>query len=90
MYCQTVLSMLPTLTEVIKMSEHKKTYRHEWKYLVSYPEADLLFQRLSPFLSLDKNAVNGEYMIRSLYFDDMIRRKRVLLSVILVIFTPSI
>lgn len=63
--------MRPTLTEVIEMAEHKKTYRHEWKYLVSYPEADLLFQRLSPFLSLDKNAVNGEYMIRSLYFDDM-------------------
>lgn len=50
--------------------ERKKIYRHEWKYLISYPEAELLQRRLSPFLALDNHAVNGEYMIRSLYFDD--------------------
>lgn len=50
--------------------EKKKIYRHEWKYLISYPEAELLQRRLSPFMTLDKNAVNGEYRIRSLYFDD--------------------
>lgn len=53
------------------MSGKQKVFRHEWKYLISYPEAELLQRRLTPFLSLDQNAVNGEYMIRSLYFDDM-------------------
>ena len=45
-------------------------YRNEWKYLLSYPEAELLKQRLLPFLHLDSHAQNGQYMIRSLYFDD--------------------
>ena len=67
----TALSMPPTSTKVNEMSEKKKVFRHEWKYLVSYPEAELLQRRLSPFLSLDRNAAGGEYMIRSLYFDDM-------------------
>lgn len=53
------------------MSEKNKVYRNEWKYLISYPEAALLRQRLSPFLAVDENAVDGMYMIRSLYFDDM-------------------
>lgn len=71
MCCLTALSMPPTSTKVNEMSEKKKVFRHEWKYLVSYPEAELLQRRLSPFLSLDRNAAGGEYMIRSLYFDDM-------------------
>ena len=49
---------------------HRNLFRHEWKYLISYPEAELLQRRLSPFLELDRNAAGGEYMIRSLYFDD--------------------
>ncbi|MGN0779693.1 MAG: polyphosphate polymerase domain-containing protein [Aristaeellaceae bacterium] len=54
------------------MEHAKRVYRHEWKYLISYPEAELLQRRLSPYLALDQNArQNGEYMIRSLYFDDM-------------------
>lgn len=52
------------------MAEQKKIFRNEWKYLISYPEAELLRRRLSPFLTLDKNAPEGQYMIRSLYFDD--------------------
>ena len=63
--------MRPTLTEVIEVDRPKKVFRNEWKYLVSYPEAELLQRRLSPFLELDKNAVGGEYMIRSLYFVDV-------------------
>lgn len=58
------------LTEVIEVPQGTKVYRHEWKYLISDPEAELLQRRLSPFLDLDKNAADGSYMIRSLYFDD--------------------
>lgn len=47
-----------------------EVYRNEWKYIISDPEAELLKQRLSPFLRQDPYAVNGMYMIRSLYFDD--------------------
>ncbi len=48
----------------------REFYRNEWKYLISKWEAELLKQRLSPFLGRDAHAVNGKYMIRSLYFDD--------------------
>lgn len=45
-------------------------YRNEWKYLIDTAQKELICQRLFPFLSLDKHAQNGGYMIRSLYFDD--------------------
>lgn len=45
-------------------------YRNEWKYLIDTAQKELICQRLSPFLKLDKHAQNGGYMIRSLYFDD--------------------
>ena len=45
-------------------------YRHEWKYLIDTAQKELICQRLSPFLELDKHARGGGYMIRSLYFDD--------------------
>lgn len=49
----------------------KQKFRHELKYIISYPERDLLRLRLGAFLSRDKNVnENGEYKIRSLYFDD--------------------
>lgn len=48
----------------------KKNFRHEWKYLISYGEFEALKPRLHPYFKLDSNAVNGEYVIRSLYFDD--------------------
>ena len=48
----------------------RKTYRNEWKYLISPWEAELLQQRLEPYMQLDPNAEGGSYMIRSLYFDD--------------------
>ena len=51
------------------MSKTEK-YRHEWKYLIDTAQKELICQRLSPFLTLDKNARDGGYMIRSLYFDD--------------------
>ena len=48
----------------------KERYRHEWKYLIDMAQKELICQRLSPFLELDKHARGGGYMIRSLYFDD--------------------
>ncbi|MBQ9747270.1 MAG: polyphosphate polymerase domain-containing protein [Clostridia bacterium] len=45
-------------------------YRNEWKYLIDTAQKELICQRLSPFLALDKNARDGGYMIRSLYFED--------------------
>ena len=51
------------------MSRNEK-YRHEWKYLIDTAQKELICQRLSHFLKLDKHAADGGYMIRSLYFDD--------------------
>jgi hypothetical protein len=45
-------------------------YRHELKYLISYPEYEGIRRRMLPYFSLDENARDGEYSIRSLYFDD--------------------
>ena len=45
-------------------------YRHEWKYLIDTAQKELICRRLTPFLTLDKHASSGSYMIRSLYFDD--------------------
>ena len=52
------------------MEQKKQIYRNEWKYVISYPEAELLKKRLEPFMQYDSHAVDGSYMIRSLYFDD--------------------
>ncbi len=52
------------------MAEDKQIYRHEWKYLLSHSEAELLRRRLSPFLRPDPHAGDNGYEIRSLYFDD--------------------
>ena len=47
-------------------------YRHEQKYYITFGEYWLLRQRIARALKLDPNAnENGEYQIRSLYFDDM-------------------
>lgn len=45
-------------------------YRNEWKYLIDTAQKELICKRLGPVLTLDKNAKNGGYMIRSLYFED--------------------
>lgn len=52
------------------MLDPEHIYRHEWKYLLSLNEAEILKRRLSPFLKLDKHAGPEGYEIRSLYFDD--------------------
>lgn len=47
-----------------------ENFRHEWKYLINEGEKEAISLRLKHFLTLDPNAQNGGYVIRSLYFDD--------------------
>ena len=47
-------------------------YRHELKYYITYNDYMMLKQRMSAVMNRDKNTnENGEYFIRSLYFDDI-------------------
>jgi len=46
-----------------------KTFRHEYKYVISYSEFLRLREKLNKVLDIDRN-FNG-YMIRSLYFDSV-------------------
>ena len=44
-------------------------YRHEWKHVIFYTDMLVLRQRLKAIMQVDRNAVDGKYFIRSLYFD---------------------
>jgi len=46
-------------------------YRHEWKHEINRGDMLILRQRLGAVMQRDKNAKNGKYFIRSLYFDNM-------------------
>jgi hypothetical protein len=46
-------------------------FRHKYKYLINYPELEEVKIRMKPYFKLDPHATGGEYMIRSLYFDDV-------------------
>lgn len=46
------------------------TFRNEWKYYLSIWECAALRERFGQLMQKDAHAVNGSYMIRSLYFDD--------------------
>lgn len=48
----------------------REVFRHEYKYLINRAEKEILILRLRDVIKLDKNAKNGGYNIRSLYFDD--------------------
>ncbi|SHO81513.1 hypothetical protein MNB_SV-15-1091 [hydrothermal vent metagenome] len=51
---------------------NQKIFRHELKYFINYFEYESLRRRLSSVLKRDKFAnENGDYHIRSLYFDDI-------------------
>ena len=50
--------------------KRREQYRNEWKYYISLWEAELLKERLLPFMEVDPHARDGKYTIRSLYFDD--------------------
>ena len=45
-------------------------YRHEWKHEISRTDLLALRQRLRAVASPDPHAVDGQYKIRSLYFDN--------------------
>ncbi|MEE1305049.1 MAG: polyphosphate polymerase domain-containing protein [Agathobacter sp.] len=44
-------------------------YRHEWKHEINYCDLLVLRSRLSAVMQTDVNAVNGQYLVRSIYFD---------------------
>ena len=51
---------------------NQKIFRHEFKYFINYFEYESLKRRLNAVLKRDKFAdENGDYHIRSLYFDDI-------------------
>ncbi len=62
---ETELSLDPSV-------EKGLSFRHELKYYINYHDYVLLKNTLKPLLSLDRNAgMDGDYHIRSLYFDDV-------------------
>lgn len=44
-------------------------YRNEWKHEISYCDLLVLRQRLRAVMQMDKHAIEGKYLIRSLYFE---------------------
>ena len=45
-------------------------YRHEWKHEINHSDLLVLRQRLRCVMKPDPHAIDGKYLIRSLYFDD--------------------
>ena len=46
-------------------------YRHEWKHEINAADRIAIRQRLRAVARTDPHAVDGKYLIRSLYFDDL-------------------
>ena len=46
-------------------------YRHEWKHELNYLDLLTIRSRLRAVMEPDPHAVNGKYLIRSLYFDNL-------------------
>lgn len=46
-------------------------YRHEYKHRINYCDMLMLRQRLSAVAKRDQHTVDGKYLIRSLYFDNL-------------------
>ena len=46
-------------------------YRHEWKHEISYSDLLSIRARLRAVAEPDPHAINGKYLIRSLYFDNL-------------------
>lgn len=49
----------------------EKNYRHEVKHAISYADLIAIRQRMSAITTPDPHAVDGKYLIRSLYFDNL-------------------
>lgn len=56
----------------MKSKEFK--YRHELKYRCSISQLEQIKQRIEKLIPLDKHADNGQYCIRSMYFDNYANR----------------
>lgn len=56
-------------SEIQKMKNNAK-FRHEWKHEITYSDMLALRQRLRVVTKPDSHAINGTYLIRSLYFDN--------------------
>ena len=48
-----------------------KNYRHEWKHEINVSDMIAIRQRLRAVAKPDPHAVDGKYLIRSLYFDNL-------------------
>ena len=46
-------------------------YRHEWKHEINAADRIAIRQRLRAVARTDPHAVDGKYLIRSLYLDDL-------------------
>lgn len=46
-------------------------YRHEWKHEITYLDMLVIRQRLGAVAQRDPHAIDGKYLIRSLYFDNL-------------------
>lgn len=58
----------------MKKSKQIPRFRHELKYIITEAEKTAVIEKLRPFIQADRHAKDGQYMIRSLYFDDMWNR----------------
>ena len=47
----------------------KGVYRNEWKHLITLSDMIAIRQRLRAVAKPDPHAIDGKYIIRSLYFD---------------------
>ena len=50
---------------------NETAYRHEWKHIIGISDMITIRQRLRAVAKADANAVDGKYLIRSLYFDNL-------------------
>ncbi len=48
-----------------------KHYRHEWKHEITYMDLLTIRQRMRAIATPDPHAIDGKYLIRSLYFDNL-------------------
>ncbi|MBR1477467.1 MAG: polyphosphate polymerase domain-containing protein [Lachnospiraceae bacterium] len=46
-------------------------YRHEWKHEITYSDLIAIRARLRAVAESDRHAIDGKYLIRSLYFDNL-------------------
>lgn len=49
-------------------------FRHENKYLINKCDMDCCIDRIGKFANLDEHSCDGGYFIRSLYFDDELKK----------------